>query len=90
MIFASTNALLKVLHFPIAFPEVFLGKSSGFNVILGNPPWEEVKAEERDFWSSRFPGLRNLPQREQIKKWKELAESRKDLTREWSLIEKSW
>ena len=32
-------APLKALHFPIAFPEVFL-VSQGFNVILGNPPWK--------------------------------------------------
>ena len=31
------------VHFPIAFPEVFLGESKGFNVILGNPPWETIK-----------------------------------------------
>ena len=32
---------LHVLHFPIAFPEVFLRDRPGFDVILGNPPWQE-------------------------------------------------
>ena len=77
------------MHFPIAFPEVFLGRSKGFNVILGNPPWEEVKAEERDYWTGLFPGLRGLSQREQVQQWHELSESRPDLKRKWLQIETS-
>jgi hypothetical protein len=75
------------VHFPIAFPEVFLGRAEGFNVILGNPPWEELKPEERDFWTSNFPGLRSLPQREQVQKWKELSDTRPDLMEKWEQIE---
>ena len=32
---------LHALHFPVAFPEVFLRERPGFDVILGNPPWEK-------------------------------------------------
>lgn len=49
---------LKALHFPIAFPEVFLRERPGFDCILGNPPWEEVMVDETTFWSLRFPGFR--------------------------------
>jgi len=79
---------LTPLHFPIIFPEVFLGHAKGFNVLLGNPPWEEVKAEERDFWTRHFPGLRGLPQREQIIQWKILAQKRPDLKGEWEQLSK--
>ena len=51
---------LSAMHFPVTFPEVFLGRSQGFNVILGNPPWEKVKVEEYNFWTQKFPGLRGL------------------------------
>jgi hypothetical protein len=33
---------LKVFHFPIAFPEVFLRRRAGFDVLLGNPPWDKL------------------------------------------------
>ena len=56
---------LAVLHFPLAFPHVFLGSRKGFDVILGNPPWEEATLEEDAFWARHFPGLRSRPQREQ-------------------------
>ncbi|GAH47434.1 unnamed protein product, partial [marine sediment metagenome] len=52
-------------HFPIAFPEVFLRDRAGFDVIVGNPPWEEATLEEDDFWARYAPGLQSLPQHEQ-------------------------
>ena len=55
---------LKALHFPVAFPEVFLRDRPGFDVIIGNPPWEKIKLEEHAFWARHFPGLRGLSQRE--------------------------
>ena len=56
---------LNHLHFPITFPEVFLRDQSGFDVILGNPPWDKVKTEEHLFWARHFPGLRGLLQNQQ-------------------------
>ncbi len=44
-------------HFPIAFPQVFLRERAGFDVILGNPPWEKAKLEEHRFWARYTPGL---------------------------------
>ena len=55
---------LDVLHFPLAFPHVFLGSRKGFDVILGNPPWEKPMVEEHAFWARHFPGLRARTQRE--------------------------
>ena len=52
-------------HFPIAFPQVFLRERAGFDVILGNPPWEEVQAEEDRFWTRYVPGLHSMPQYQQ-------------------------
>jgi len=59
----KTLAELSPLHFPIAFPEVFLRERSGFDVILGNPPWETSVVHEVAFWARHFPGLRGLTQR---------------------------
>ena len=78
---ASREALepLSAAHFPIAFPEVFLRARAGFDVILGNPPWEEVTVEEDAFWARHFPGLRGKPQREQEAEKKRLRTERPDL-----------
>lgn len=70
---------LKVLHFPIAFPEVFLRERAGFDVILGNPPWEKVKVETHEFWGRHFPGFRALPQREKEQQAERFRQQRPDL-----------
>jgi len=53
---------LQVLHFPIVFPQVFLGKRGGFDVIVGNPPWDKVRFEEDAFFGRHIPGLIGLDQ----------------------------
>lgn len=51
---------LDAFHFPIAFPEVFLRRRPGFDVIIGNPPWEKLRVEKDEFWARHFPGLRGI------------------------------
>lgn len=41
----------RFFHWPLEFPEVF--ESGGFDVILGNPPWEQIQLEEQEFFASR-------------------------------------
>jgi hypothetical protein len=47
------------LHLPLAFPEVFNRSRAGFDVILGNPPWEEARSElyRRALVAGGFPGM---------------------------------
>jgi hypothetical protein len=70
---------LDVFHFPIAFPEVFLRRRPGFDVILGNPPWQEVTIEAHAFWARHFPGLRGLPARQREMSLSQLPIDRPDL-----------
>lgn len=55
-------ASLMPAHFPFLFPEVFLRGNAGFDVVLGNPPWEKLQVEEHSFFALRYPGLRGLTQ----------------------------
>jgi hypothetical protein len=79
---------LNALHFPAMFPEVFLRQCRGFDVILGNPPWQEVTVEAHAFWARHFPGLRGLPAREREAKLLSLPLERPDLHAEY-LVELS-
>ena len=80
---------LKPVHFPAAFPEVFLRSRSGFDCILGNPPWEEVKTEELDFWGRHYPGLKAFNQPTQRTEIARLSAMRPDLVQEY-LDEDAW
>ena len=66
-------------HFPIAFPQVFLRQRAGFDVILGNPPWEIAHLEEDRFWIRYVPGFQSLPQYERESIQAKLREQRPDL-----------
>ena len=57
----DVTAELEPAHFPFLFPEVFLRDNGGFDVILGNPPWEKVKVEKKVWWGKFLPGVRSMP-----------------------------
>jgi hypothetical protein len=82
---AARKALadLDVFHFPVAFPEVFLRGRPGFDVILGNPPWQEVTLEELGFWTRHFPGLKGISEAERKKRIPQLRRDRPDLVAEY-------
>ena len=44
-----------LFHWELAFPEVFA--RGGFDVVLGNPPWERVKLQEQEFFAKREPSI---------------------------------
>ena len=52
------------LHWPLAFPQVFSRERPGFDVVVGNPPWEEVTIEELSFYGMYRPGLNSMPEAE--------------------------
>jgi hypothetical protein len=74
---------LRPLHFPTAFPEVFIRDNPGFDCILGNPPWEEATVEELGFWALRFPGLKSMKQKEQTSAINHHRRARPDLVAEY-------
>ncbi len=51
-IIKNSNELAKKYHFffigNLEFPEVF--KNGGFDCVLGNPPWERIKIQQKEFF----------------------------------------
>jgi hypothetical protein len=46
-------------HWPIEFPHIFA--RGGFDAVIGNPPWERIKLQEQEFFSSRSPEIATAP-----------------------------
>ena len=46
-------------HWRSAFAEVM--RRGGFDVVIGNPPWERVKLQEQEFFASRSPEIAAAP-----------------------------
>jgi hypothetical protein len=53
----SLAAQYGFFHWPLQFPQVF-GRG-GFDVVLGNPPWERVKLQEQEFFAPRNDAIAN-------------------------------
>ncbi|MFF4414908.1 Eco57I restriction-modification methylase domain-containing protein [Streptosporangium sp. NPDC001559] len=60
----------RFFHWHVEFPEVFpddsdsdlnpaTGWKGGFTCVLGNPPWERVKLQEKEFFAARHEGIAN-------------------------------
>lgn len=51
----STCDEARAMHWHLAFPQVFA--QGGFDVVLGNPPWERIKLQEQEFFAARAPAV---------------------------------
>lgn len=74
---------LNPAHMPVLFPEVFLRENGGFDVLIGNPPWEEVMLDEVKFWLRVSPGLMGIPVGERAKKISQLRKNRPELQNDY-------
>ncbi len=65
---AKLTRQYRFFHWHVEFPHIFRvgggspeGWTGGFSCVLGNPPWERVKLEEQEFFSSRDESIRDAP-----------------------------
>jgi hypothetical protein len=81
-------------HWHLAFSDVFrvLGKgeeteneqtgwSGGFDVVLGNPPWDQVEMKEKEWFATRFPEIAEAAGAERKRKIEVLATNNPELYR---------
>jgi Eco57I restriction-modification methylase len=78
----SLTAAYGFFQWHLAFPEVFA--RGGFDVVIGNPPWERVKLHEEEFFDVREPRIakaKNAATRKRL--IAELPETNPALAAEW-------
>ncbi|MGH8012604.1 MAG: Eco57I restriction-modification methylase domain-containing protein, partial [Candidatus Binataceae bacterium] len=81
---AKARFAYSFFHWPVEFPDVFA--RGGFDVVLGNPPWERIKLQEKEFFASRDPEIvraANKAAREKL--IKELPKRKPELAAEWAV-----
>jgi xanthine/CO dehydrogenase XdhC/CoxF family maturation factor len=49
----------RLFHWTIEFPDVFA--KGGFDLMIGNPPWERIKLQEQELFASRDPDIAAAP-----------------------------
>ncbi len=72
----------RAFHWPLEFPDVM--HRGGFDVVLGNPPWERVKLQEEEYFALRDHDIATAKNAAARKKLiTELANTNPQLLRDW-------
>lgn len=62
-----TSQKVNAFHWFIEFPEI-MERDGGFDVVLGNPPWERFKLQEQEFFAARSPAIASAPNKAERQK----------------------
>jgi hypothetical protein len=62
-----TSEKVSAFHWFIEFPEI-IEHDGGFDVVIGNPPWERIKLSEQEFFAARSPAIAAAPNKAERQK----------------------
>ena len=72
----------RFFHWELEFPDVFRTTGSGFDAVLGNPPWDVAKPSSKEFFSNIDPLYRSYGKQEALRYQSEYF-GREDVERTW-------
>lgn len=83
----ATSQEHSFFHWPIEFPDVF--ENGGFDVVLGNPPWEVLQPEEIKFFQTYDPQIAQLSGTRRKTAIEQLPKINADLAELWGKYKRS-
>ncbi len=75
---------MNAFHWPLRFPEI--AERGGFDVVVGNPPWEQFESREKEWFEVRAPHITALTGSRRKEAIAELAVTQPALAREWAIF----
>ncbi len=73
----------RFFHWAVEFPDVFSDPGSGFNATVGNPPWDTIKPNSQEFYSTYDADFRSYGKQEAEKVARQLQNSHPEIQRKW-------
>ncbi len=73
----------RFFHWELEFPDVFTASQDGFDALLGNPPWETMQPNSKEFFSNHDPLYRAYGKQDALAKQLEYF-------RAWPQLEHDW
>ena len=65
-------AELRFFHWELEFPDVFTPERSGFDALVGNPPWDVMKPNSQEFFTEFDPLYRTYDKQAALRRQREL------------------
>jgi hypothetical protein len=73
----------KFFHWELAFPDVFTGRRSGFDAMVGNPPWDVIEPNSQEFFTEFDPLYRTYNKQAALHKQTELFATVPSVAEQW-------
>jgi hypothetical protein len=73
----------RFLHWELEFADVFTGPDAGFDAVVGNPPWEILKPNSKEFFSNHDPLFRAYGKQQALAVQKALFEDNPAIETAW-------
>lgn len=75
---------VKFFHWEMEFPDVFTPERSGFDGMVGNPPWDVMKPNSHEFFTDFDPLYRTYDKQTALRKQKDFFATMPDVADQWS------
>jgi hypothetical protein len=82
-VIAQLAAEVKFLHWELEFPDVFTPQRSGFDAMIGNPPWDVMKPNSQEFFTDFDPLYRTYDKQAALRKQTELFDDVPWVANQW-------
>jgi hypothetical protein len=81
-------------HWELEFPAIFFDlqgrkEDAGFDAAVGNPPWETILTNSKEFFSAFDPSFRTLSKTKAKERAKELRKENNDIEERWNHYKKA-
>lgn len=73
----------RFFHWELEFPDVFTATQDGFDALLGNPPWETMQPNSKEFFSNHDPLYRAYGKQEALGKQLDYFRTHPQLEHDW-------
>jgi hypothetical protein len=74
----------RFFHWELEFPDVFTREGSGFDAIVGNPPWDIQKPNSKEFFSNYDPLYRTYGKQEALREQENLFKDHPHIELAWT------
>jgi len=76
---------IRFFHWELEYPDVFAKEGGGFDAVLGNPPWETLQPNSKEYFSNIDPLYRAYGKQEALQVQKNIFRDRPAHERDWLL-----